>query len=62
MYLCTNLVCSKCRNIICNSSNLDWNKDSAYPNIKEHKKLETFKDPGEKVKEYDKIWQDIIAN
>lgn len=38
------------------------NNSASYPDLSNHKNLETFKDPGEKVKIYDDIWQSIIAN
>ncbi|MDO5027523.1 MAG: spermidine/putrescine ABC transporter substrate-binding protein [Tissierellia bacterium] len=38
------------------------NNHAAYPDLSKYTKLETFKNPGEKVKIYDDIWQSIIAN
>lgn len=38
------------------------NNQASYPDLSKYKNLETFKDPGEKVKIYDDIWQSIIAN
>lgn len=38
------------------------NNPASYPDLSKHKNLETFKDPGDKVKIYDDIWQSIIAN
>ncbi len=38
------------------------NNPASYPDLSGHKNLETFRDPGEKVKIYDDIWQSIIAN
>lgn len=40
----------------------DRKDKTSYPDLSLHKNLETFRDPGEKVKVYDKIWQDIISD
>ncbi len=37
------------------------NNEAAYPDLTKLSKLSTFRDPGEKVKVYDDIWQTIIA-